>query len=474
MSTTGSIGICAHAAYVPKARLPRELIAAEWGGFSMGGEKAVANHDEDSLTLAVGAALNCFASGEASELDGVLFASTTSPYREKQLAATIAAVLDCRDEVRTADVTDSLRAATTALLAAADQVKAGARRVLVAAGDCRTPEPDSMNEQSNGDGGAAVVIGSDDVLAEIVETASLSDEFLGGFRTDEQAYAKSFPGFDMKAGYGRQLAAAMKAILAKAKVAPDRLASVVVAGPNPRAPQGVVTGFGIDAKKQLADTLWAMIGDVGCAQPLLLLSAALERAKPGDLLLVVGVGDGADAILLRATELVARFRPVRGIGTQIEVKRTLPSYGKYLRFRRLVKKDAPAQALSTPVVLFRDRKKLLPLYGGRCKACGTVQYPQHRVCIECSDRSGLESVKLKRTGTVFTFVVDHVAESPDSPVASAVIDLDGGGRVLMELTDCAPDKVEIDMPVELTFRRYHDGFGMKNYFWKARPRTAAA
>jgi hydroxymethylglutaryl-CoA synthase len=465
-----TIGITAHGAYVPKARLPRELIAAEWGGHSMGGEKAVANHDEDSLTLAVGAALNCCPSGEAHDLDGVLFASTTAPYREKQLAATIATVLDCREDLRTSDVTDSLRAATTALLLALDQVKAGARRVLVAAGDCRTPEPDSMNEQSNGDGGAAVVVGSEDVIAEVVETVSLSDEFLGSFRTDEQAYAKSFPGFDMKAGYGRQLAAAMKAILTRAKVAPDQLAAVVIAGPNPRAPQGVARGFGIDAKKQLADTLWAVLGDVGCAQPLLMLSAVLERAQPGDLILVVGVGDGADALLLRATELVGRFRPKVGVGAQIEVKRTLPSYGKYLRFRRLVKKEAPSQALSTPVVLFRDRKQLLPFYGGRCKACGTVQYPQHRVCIECSDRSGLEPVKLQRTGKVFTYVVDHVADSPDSPVASAVIDLDGGGRVLMEITDCAHDKVEIDMPVELTFRRYHDGFGMKNYFWKARPR----
>lgn len=468
-----AIGISAHGAYVPKARLPRDLIAAEWGGFSMGGEKAVANHDEDSLTLAVGAALNCFPAGEAPDLDGVLFASTTSPYREKQLAATIAAVLDCREDVRSVDLSDSLRAATSGLLAAIDQVRAGASRVLVAAGDCRTPEPDSMNEQSNGDGGAAIVIGRDDVLAEVVETASLSDEFLGSFRTDDQAYAKSFPGFDQKLGYGRQLAAAMKAILPKAKVAPDQIASVVLAGPNPRAPLGVAKGFGIDAKRQLADSLWGVIGDVGCAQPLLMLSAALERAKPGDLILVVGVGDGADALLLRATDRVASFRPVAGIAAQIELKRTLPSYGKYLRFRRLLKKDAPGQALSSPVVLFRDRKKLLPLYGGRCRRCSTVQYPQHRVCIECGDRSGLEPEKLSRTGRVFTYVVDHVADSPDSPLASAVIDLDGGGRVLMELTDCAPDKVEIDMPVELTFRRYHDGFGMKNYFWKARPRTAA-
>src|SRR5262249_23248707 len=146
------------------------------------------------------------------------------------------------------------------------------------------------------------------------------------------------------------------------------------------------------------------------------------------LILVASYGDGGDALLLRATERVAGYRPARSIGAQIEVKRTLPSYGKYLRYRRLLRKDAPAQELSSPVALFRDRPTLLPLYGGRCRACRTVQYPAHRVCIECGDRSGLEAVKLSRTGKVFTFVHDHVREAPESPVTTAVIDLDGGGR----------------------------------------------
>src|SRR5262249_10282423 len=88
------IGITAHGAYIPAARLPRDLIARGGGGASLGGEKAIASHDEDSLTLAVGAALNCLPDPEAATLlDGVLFASTTSPYREKQVAATIATVL---------------------------------------------------------------------------------------------------------------------------------------------------------------------------------------------------------------------------------------------------------------------------------------------------------------------------------------------------------------------------------------------
>src|SRR5581483_1642712 len=359
-----------------------------------------------------------------------------------------------------------------AALAAIDQARAGGASVLVVGADCRVPEPDSMGEQSNGDAAAAIVIGSGDPIAEVVATYSFSDEFLGSFRTDEQDYAKSFPGFDVKLGYNRQLATAVGGVLERAGVNAADVAIAALAGPNARAPQAVARAVGLDGKRQLQDTLWGVVGDAGTAQPLLLLAAALERAKPGDLILVAAYGDGGDAILLRATDRIAASRPRRSLASQIEVKRTLTSYGKYARYRRLLKKEPPPQDASTPVVLFRDRRKLLPLYGGRCPACGTVQYPAHRVCIECSERSGLEPVKLSRTGKVFTFVNDHVREAPESPVTSAVVDLDGGGRILVELTDCPADKVEIDMPVELTFRKIHEGFGMKNYFWKARPAPA--
>src|SRR5579883_3364405 len=154
---------------------------------------------------------------------------------------------------------------------------------------------------------------------------------------------------------------------------------------------------------------------------------------------------------------------------QIEVKRTLASYGRYARFRRLVRKESQAADVSTPVTLWRDRKALLPLYGGRCPRCGTVQFPRHRVCIECGAADGLEDVKLARRGTLFTFTNDYLFESPDPPVCHAVVDLEGGGRLYVQVTDCDPERVEIDMPLELTFRKIHEGGGFHNYFWKARP-----
>jgi len=112
----------------------------------------------------------------------------------------------------------------------------------------------------------------------------------------------------------------MKAILAKAKVAPDQLAAVVISGRS-RAHAGRGEGVRIDAKKQLADTLWAVVGDAARAAALM-LSAALERASrrsdPRH-----RIGDGADAILLARDRSGGALPPQVGVGAQIELKRTL-------------------------------------------------------------------------------------------------------------------------------------------------------
>jgi len=460
-------GIGAAAAYIPRYRLPRELIAKEWGGVSAGGEKAVANHDEDSLTLALGAALGL--TGEGASVDAVFFATTSSPYQEKQGAATIAAVLDLPATTRTLDVGDTLRAGTSALLAALDAIAGGsARRVLVVAGECRLGEPDSMTEQNYGDAGAAVVLDREGAGAEVVATHSIADEFLGTWRTADQEFSHGFPGaFEAKFGYGRVLGEVIQGVLAKAKVAPRDLATVILPAPSPRAPQGIARALGLDAKTQLQDSFWMTVGDTGAAQPLVMLAAVLERAKAGDLILVVGYGDGADALLVRATG------PVGGgatsVARQVEVKRTLASYGRYARFRRLLRRDGGSSDAASPVVAFRDRKELFALYGGRCPSCAVVQFPRHRVCIECGHADGLTEVRLGRRGRLFTFTNDYLFESPDPPVSHAVVDLEGGGRLYVQLTDCEPERVEIDMPLELTFRRLHDAGGFHNYFWKARP-----
>ena len=52
-------GIISLGVHIPYLRLKREDISKTWSAGSTGGEKAVANYDEDSITMAISAAFNC-------------------------------------------------------------------------------------------------------------------------------------------------------------------------------------------------------------------------------------------------------------------------------------------------------------------------------------------------------------------------------------------------------------------------------
>src|SRR5215471_16164956 len=150
-------GITAFGAYIPFYRLTHKEIAKAWGGRAGDGERAVANVDEDSITMAVEAVRDLLSTDQGRGVDGLMFASTTSPYSEKQASTMIATAADLRHDVRTADYTNSPRAATTAIRAALDAVTAGsASSVIVTAADTRLAQPKSANERGFGDAASAV------------------------------------------------------------------------------------------------------------------------------------------------------------------------------------------------------------------------------------------------------------------------------------------------------------------------------
>src|SRR3989442_4186603 len=101
------VGITSYGAYVPMLRLP--LAAIGGGGAKPGGpEKAVANWDEDAVTMAVAAAVDRLRGVDRASADGGLFASTPYPLKEKQGPALVARPLDLRRDGMTADIGDSL------------------------------------------------------------------------------------------------------------------------------------------------------------------------------------------------------------------------------------------------------------------------------------------------------------------------------------------------------------------------------
>jgi hydroxymethylglutaryl-CoA synthase len=474
-------GIVSHGAYVPRYRLSSEIIAAAWGERAAPGCRAVANADEDSLTLATEAALDALLMREGGDahfgatVDALIFASTTSPYLEKQASATIAWSCDLRRDMRTHDIANSLRAGTQAVLTGLDSIAAdSARQVLVTSADLRNSAPKSAGETSLGDGAGALILGKEKVIAELVSAYSMADEITDSWRGSTDPFARSWEErFAQTKGYLSVVPEAVRAALAQAKISPQGIDRVVGNGPDRRTLASAAKAAGLDPAK-VVDHLFGSVGNTGTSMPLLVLSHTLESASPGEKILLFSYGNGADVLLFEVTPEIDRYRRAKSRGVSYYMARSAPmkSYEQFMKFRNLIstegaRRDPPS---ASAVQMWRDRDTIYRLYGMKCKACGTLQYPPQRVCYKCRATDQGEPVRFSdKKSTLFTFTLDYLNADIDPPSVMSVINFEGGGRMYCMMTDRDPEKVAIGMPLEMTFRKIYEAGGFKNYYWKCRP-----
>ncbi len=468
-------GITSFGAYIPFYRLSHQTIAAAWGGRAGDAERAVANVDEDSITLAVEAARDCLTARDGRDLDGLLFASTTAPYSEKQISAMIATVTDLRHDVRTADCANSLRAGTSAILAAIDSVKAeSAARVLVTAADTRLAAPKSANERLFGDAAAAIEVGNDKVIAELIAAHSTVDEITDTWRRPQADFVSGWEErFAITQGYQRIVTSAVKELFERQAIPPSEISKAIFYAPDGGALAGVAKALGLTAE-QIPDHLFSSVGNSGTAMPLLVLASVLESAKPGEKLLVVGYGSGCDALIFTVTDEIKNAQAVRrrGVKGHLAAKGHLDSYERYAKFRELIDTEAARrQAPSASATqVWRDRDDIYRFYGYRCLHCAKVQYPRQRLCIACQTKDNFESLRLAdKRARVFTYTIDFLNADADPPSVMTVVDFEGGGRAFLMMTDRNPADVKIEQDVEMTFRKLYDAEGFSQYYWKCRP-----
>jgi len=473
------VGITAYGAYIPLYRLNRAEIGRAWEIPAAPGEKAVANYDEDSLTMAVEAARDCLKGVNVDSIDGLFFASSTSPYREKQTAATIAMVLGIKRESVTMDFSGSLRCGTNALRAAVDAVRSGsANHILVIASEMRLGYPAGANEISFGDGAAAVLIGDKAVITEVEGSYSMYEELQDFWRSDKDVFVRSAEDrFIVDEGYNKVVPTAVSAALKKFNLALKDFSTCVLYVPNQRQRGGLVKKLGFDPKTQSKDTLFANVGDTGSAMPIMSLVEALEEAITGSRIILVAYGNGCDVFSLKVTDYIegAKSKDRRGITRCLASKKMLSNYNRYLRWRELITIQPPARPaielrLPGPQALWKENEKELQLRGTKCKNCGTPQYPPQRVCVNCRAKDNFEYYSfLDKKAKLFSFCHDHLMATIDPPVTVAVLDFEGGGRMIIDMTDRDPAECKVGMPIDLTFRKLYYVGGIYNYWWKCRP-----
>jgi 3-hydroxy-3-methylglutaryl CoA synthase len=482
-------GITAYGAYIPRLRLQRKAIAQANAWFAPGlmgaakGERAMANFDEDAVTLAVEAGRDCLPAADPVKdrafVDAVTFASTTMPFSDRQNAGIVAAALNLSDEISSIDVTSSQRAGTSAVIAALDAVKAGrAKSPLVVAGENRKTRAASSQEMAYGDAGAALTFGNEKVIAQFLGSHSLTVDFVDHFRGESEEFDYGWEERWIRdEGYTKIVPAAIKALLEKTKTAPGDIAHLILPCPFAKLDATLAKQCGIDPAK-LRDNLASNVGDTGSTHALLMLVHALEQAKPGDKILVAQFGQGCDALLFEVTKEISELPKRSGVTGSLARRKEETNYLKFLGFNGLVELEkgmrAEVDKRTALTVLYRKNDMLMGLIGGKCRVCGTAQFPRSRICVnpnckavDSQDPFGFS----EQQGTVLSWSADFLTYSMNPPNHYGMITFADGGRFMADITDVEQGQIDSGTKVRMMFRvkDTDEKRGFKRYFWKAVP-----
>ncbi|WP_238010513.1 zinc ribbon domain-containing protein [Dactylosporangium sp. AC04546] len=450
-------GIGAYAAYLPAYTLADNRLDATEPARPGGPSRSVASFDEDTVTMAV-EALRYLPAGRQ-----LLLATTSAPYEAKTSAGIVHEALGLDPGVAAADLRGH-RSGATAL----DLVTATGAAAALA--DVRTTRPGAPDELAQGDAAAAFVggTGAAVLLGRAAHTAEILERWrLPGERHDRVWDERFTAEILAEAG----LAATRRAL---AEAGLDAVDHVVVSSSNARAAAALrkrLRGSGDDAALERAT------GFTGAAHPGLLLADALDRAEPGQTILLLSATEGADAFVFRVADGVRSARRGPAVRERLADRQTV-GYGRYLRWRGLLDVQGPARpAAPAPASppMYRRAGWKYRLEGSQCGACGRITTPPSRVCASCGiagefAEEGNAKVSLRdRTARVVSVTRDHLTTMPESDVAIVVADVDGGGRLTAYATDTPPGEVTVGMALTPTFRRLWSTDGIHNYFWKLRP-----
>jgi hydroxymethylglutaryl-CoA synthase len=458
--------IAAYATYTPRYRLTREAARDAWPQLSMPGRsKAVPALDEDPLTMAAHAALLALEAGEVEgkDLAGVVLATMSSPYVVKSGAAVVADYLNAAPTACVLDITAGAHAGLLALVGALrDEALAERGPILVVGADAVFGAANDAGDLSYGAAAAAFVVAREGYATLDAFDHSYSS-YTNVWRPAGETVLQRYDDdrFDRSAGYGPQMAAALQRFVGED--APDWYALALPAsGRSGAAPSERVVGA----------ELVQRVGDTGCANALLNLAEALSGAEVGQTIVAQAYGAGAGTVSARLAVTSDVHAPQADDGEDVVEL----SYVQYAKHRGLIPltqlPDFGAPYGASPG-WERTKAASVGLHAGRCRACGSLNFPPRDYCLDCRGQE-FERVVLPRQGSVVTFNLQYVVgigpEEAPLPICTALLDGETngryGGKVAALVADADRETIDIGTPVELIPRRGDVEQGLVKYGWK--------
>jgi len=314
------VGIVSYGTYIPRFRLPIADIAAAWNKEgaevtkSLGiDEKSVPASDEDAVTIALEAAGSCLGSfdGKPTDLDVLFVGSESHPYAVNPTSTIIGELLGVGHTYLAADLEFACKAATAGLQALAGLIAAGhARCGLVIGADTAQGKPHDFLEYTAAAGGAAYILGKENLVAKLLADTSYSSDTPDFWRRDGVRYPSHAGRFTGEPAYFAHVMGAASRMFAMTKMTPSDFDYCVFHMPNGKFPKEVAKRLGFTEAQLAPSLIVKRMGNSYSATTLLGLAAILDIARPGQKIFMVSYGSGAgsDAFVWETTEALQKHQ----------------------------------------------------------------------------------------------------------------------------------------------------------------------
>jgi len=340
------VGIVGYGVYVPQFRILVNTIAKTWDkdgesiSLALGvKQKAVANMDEDCLTMAVGASWQALQMAKINpqKIGACFVGSESFPYAVKPTSTVLAEALGIGNDYFSADLQFACKAGTAGVQIVASMIEAGLIDYGLAVGsDKSQSKPNDALEFTAASAAGALILGSNkkDWLASLDYTSSLSSDTPDFWRRSTQEYPSHAGRFTGKPAYFKHVVGGTKLFLAKINKSPKDFDYVVFHSPNKKFPVKAAKMLGFTTEQLKYSLLVENIGNPYSASSLVSLANVLDNSSKNAKILVTSYGSGAGSDSFSFTRLSGQAK--QKLTANLKDVQEL-DYGQYLRFMGVVR-----------------------------------------------------------------------------------------------------------------------------------------
>ncbi len=347
------MGIVGYGAYLPPFRITVEEIAHQWQkdsqliSQSLGVcQKAVADYDEDCLTMAVEASKQAISMAKIKprkigacfigSIGACFIGSESFPYAVKPSSVTLAQALGMDNYYFTADLQFACKAGTTGIQIIAALIESGLIDYGLAVGsDKAQGSPGDALEYTAASGAAAIILGCKkfEWLAKLNYISSFNSDTPDFWRRQGEKFPSHAGRFTGEPAYFRHVVESSAMFMKKLDRKPQDFNYAIFHSPNKKFPLKAGKDLGFSFQQMKYSLLVEEIGNPYSASAMISLVNVLDQAKAGERILMTSYGSGAGSdnfIWETTSNLVKKRKKNKKLIDNLKETQMI-SYGDYLR-----------------------------------------------------------------------------------------------------------------------------------------------